>query len=69
MSDFNDIQEIDVHDIPNMDLDELPDGANYIFEDGTPVAVIMNIEYYKYLEYLMNTLKDTILNTESSKDE
>lgn len=61
---MKDIKQIDVYDIPNMDLDDLPDGANYIFEDGTPAAVIMNIEYYKYLEHLMSTLRDKIQNLE-----
>ena len=33
----------------NLDLKNLPRGANFILEDGEPVAVIMRADYYAYI--------------------
>lgn len=68
MGNFDDMKQIDISDISDIDLDNLPDGATYIFEDGTPVAVLMSIEYYKYLEHLMDVLKDKILGVQKKNE-
>lgn len=64
----NNMNKIDMQDIPDLDLEDLPDGANYIFRDGLPVAVLLNIEYYKYLEHLMFKLRDKIQTLGEVKD-
>jgi hypothetical protein len=59
---------INLFDIERTDFTNLPDGANYIINnDMKPVAVVMSVEYYKYLEQLMFKLRDKIVNVSKRK--
>ena len=47
---MNKEQIINSFELSNLDLKNLPDGANYIIDnDMKPIGVIMSIQYYKYL--------------------
>ena len=60
---MNKDQVIQSFELSDMDLESLPDGANYIINnDMKPVGVVMSIEYYKYLEQLMFKLRDKIVS-------
>ena len=55
--------EINLFEINRVDFNNIPNGANYIINnDMKRVAVLMNIEYYKYLEDLMLKLRDKLAN-------
>ena len=57
-------QIINISELPNINIENLPDGANYVVNNnGEIVGVIMNIKYYRYLEQLMIKLKDKITNS------
>ena len=59
---MNSREEIYLFEIDEVDFKNIPNGANYILDnDNKPVAVLMNAQYYKYLEQLMFKLKDKIL--------
>ena len=44
----------------NIDYNTLPDGANLLFENDKPVAVVMNIKYYAYIQALLSKVKEAI---------
>jgi PHD/YefM family antitoxin component YafN of YafNO toxin-antitoxin module len=53
---------IKLSEIDELNFNNIPDGANYIIDrDNKPVAVLMSVKYYKYLEQLMFKVKDKIL--------
>jgi len=65
---MNKEQIINSFELSNLDLKNLPDGANYIVNnDMKPVGIIMNIQYYKYLEQLMLKLKDKIVSLDKTR--
>lgn len=65
---MNDDKIINSFDLKNIEPENLPDGANYILNnDNKPVGVIMNIQYYKYLEQLMIKLKNKIVSLDKTQ--
>ena len=58
---------ISISELADIDLESLPDGANYIVDSkDKPVGVYMNIQYYKYLESLIIKLKDKLVDANDS---
>jgi len=57
---MDDKKRINIEDLSDLDFDNLPDGANYVYDGDKPVAVLMNIKYYKYLEQLMSVLRKNL---------
>ena len=41
-----------------MNLTTIPDGANIIYDDKAPVAIIMNIKYYSKLQVMIKQVKE-----------
>lgn len=65
---MNEDKAINLFDIDRTDFTKLPDGANYIIDnDMKPVAVVMSIKYYRYLEHLMFKLKDKIVSVNKER--
>ena len=46
--------------LKNIDLKNLPRGANFILDDGIPVAVIMRADYYTYITGIIKEVKELL---------
>ena len=44
-------------DLSTLDLAELPDGVNVVYENDKAVAVVMSLKYYSKLNSLIKTVK------------
>lgn len=45
-------------DMPNIDLTNIPTGANIVYNGKAPVAVVMSIKYYSKLQGMIKQVKE-----------
>lgn len=52
------MKAIQKQNIPNIKIEDLPDGANVIYDGKTTVGVVMSIKYYSKLQALIKQVKE-----------
>lgn len=55
-------KKIDIKDLPDLVIEELPNGFSIIFEGDKPVAAIAKYEYYQYINKLISKVKEYVQN-------
>lgn len=54
------INKLDKNDLSDLQFDKLPSGFSVIFDNGKPVGVVSNYEYYQYISVLIGKVKEYI---------
>lgn len=60
--------KIDIKDLSDLDINDLPDGFAIIFDGDKPVGAITKYKYYQYLTQLISKVKEHILKPKEKKN-
>ncbi len=55
-------KNINIKDMSDLVIDDLPDGFSIIFDGDKPVAALLKYEYYQYLSRLLSKVKEYVQN-------